>query len=244
MALDLMGARSKIERAKKHISDFDQEKAAFLGTNPYVVYPQFVSEKNVTRSILVRLPTIPVDLSLIVGDAAHGLRSALDYLACELVRSANVTPKNVYFPICETAEKYKAESARKTRGMPAAAKEIIDRIAPYQGGNDALWVLHLLDITDKHRLLITIGAQMAQTAQLKLSPEPTEFSVLFHSPELKEGDILGEVSGNSELDHRINFGFDIAFGQPVSLAGEPVVPTLTYMTQMVETIVAHFDDKL
>jgi hypothetical protein len=102
----------------------------------------------------------------------------------------------------------------------------------------------LLDITDKHRLLITIGAQMAQTAQFKLSPEPTEFSVLFHSPELREGDILGEVSGNSESDHRINFGFDIAFGQPVSLAGEPVVPTLTYMTQMVEAIVAHFDDKV
>jgi hypothetical protein len=73
-----------------------------------------------------------------------------------------------------------------------------------------------------------------------LSPGPTEFSVLFHSPELKEGGLLDEGSGNSEADHRTNFGVAIAFGQTERLAGEPVVATLSYMTQMVETIVTHF----
>jgi len=242
MALNLTAARSKIERAKKHISDFDVERVAFLGTNPYIVIPKFNPEANVTQSVLGPLPTLPVNLALIAGDAAHSLRIALDYLACELVRSGGITPKNVYFPICETPEKYESESPGKTKGMPIAAKEAIDRIAPYQGGNDALWALHSLDVTDKHRLLITVGTQLANTTQLTLSPEPTEFSVLFRVPcGLEEGNVLGEVSGNSETNQRINFGFDIAFGQPDGLAGESVVETLNDMAQMIAAIINHFD---
>jgi hypothetical protein len=212
--------------------------------NPYVVIAKFNPETNVTQSTLGPLPEIPVSLALIAGDATHSLRIALDYLACELVRSAGVTPKNVYFPICETPEKYKAESPGKTQGMPIAAKEIIDQIAPYQGGNNALWALHALDVTDKHRLLITVGAQVAKVVQLTLSSEMTEFSALLRAPRgLEEGDILGEVSGNSEANQRINFTFDIAFGQPEGLTGESVVGTLHHMAQMVEAIIGHFESR-
>jgi hypothetical protein len=242
MPLDLRGAQSKIQRAKKHIKDFDTERLTFLDSNPYVVVAMFDPEANVTQSILGPVSTIPEDLALIAGDAAHCLRIALDYLACEIVRSSGSDVRNVYFPICETADKYEAESPGKTKGMPVAAKEIIDSIKPYEGGSDALWALHSLDVTDKHRLLITVGAQLATTMQLKLSPEPTEFSMLFRAPRgLEEGDVLGEVSGNSEADQRINFSFDIAFGKPDGFAGEPVVETLTYMTRMFEAIVSHFE---
>jgi hypothetical protein len=76
MALDLVGARSKIERAKKHISDFDRERVAFLDTNPYVIVTKFNTEKNTTESIMGPMPKIPAHLSLTVGDAVQNLRSA------------------------------------------------------------------------------------------------------------------------------------------------------------------------
>jgi hypothetical protein len=231
-----------VERAKKHITDFGQARITFLEGNPYLINLKYRPELNVTEYVLGPLPEMPIDLSLMAGDAAHNLRIALDYLACELVKSANATPKAVYFPICETAEKYKTESPGKTRGMPVAAKQIIDRIEPYGGANNPLWALHLLDIADKHRLLVAVGTKVANQngMQFQLSPEPTQFSVLVDSPALKEGDVLGEVSGNSEAQQRISFNFDVAFGEPDLLAGEPIVETLEYMTQMVEAILNHF----
>jgi hypothetical protein len=215
MAIDLTGARSKIERAKKHIRDFDAERIAFLGSNPYVVIAKFHAERNVTESTIGTIPKLPDNLALIAGDAAHSLRAALDYLACELVRSAGETPKNVYFPICESSEKYIAQSPGKTKGMPISAKQIIDQIEPYKSGQgEPLWFLHTIDIADKHVVLVSVCANVAKTVQLQLTPELTEFSVIFSAPGLKEGDVLGEVSGNSEANQRINFSFDIAFGQP------------------------------
>lgn len=243
MPIDLSGTRSKIDRAKKHILDFNAERIAFLGTNPYVVVPKFDAKRNFTQSILGPLPTIPANLALIAGDAAHCLRTALDYLACELVRSTGASTKGIYFPIAETAEKYRSpEFARKTKGMPVDAKKIIDQIAPYQGGNgEVLWFLHLLDIADKHIVLISIAPNLATTVELKLTPEPTEFSFVLPVG-LKEGEVLGEVAGNCEADQRINFAFDIAFGHPAKLKGKSVFETLQYLAHSVETIVNHFGE--
>ena len=125
--------------------------------------------------------------------------------------------------------------------MPVSAKQIIDQIEPYQGGHgEALWFLHTLDIADKHVVLVSVSTNIAKTVQLQMTPELTEFSVLFSAPGLKEGAVLGEVSGNSEANQRINFTFDIAFGQSGRFEGEPVVETLTKLSDFVERIVNYF----
>jgi hypothetical protein len=242
--LDVSGCRAKIERAKKHIIDFDRERVAFLDSNPYVVIPKFNEKSNVTESIMGPMPVIPSEFAVIVGDAAQNLRSALDYLAAELARSNGGNPKLVYFPIFETVEKYIAESSGKTKGIADAAKKLMDEIQPYGGGHCAvLWALHSMNNADKHRLLVTISANIAKSAVFKLSPEGNVFSVRFEVPGLKQGDVLGEVSGDSEADHRINFTFDIAFGEPQVIAGESVVPTLIQMVQIVEAIVLAFESR-
>jgi hypothetical protein len=241
MPLDLRGCYAKIERAKKHISEFDRERVAFLDTNPYVIVTNFNPEKNATQSVMGPLPEMPIHLSLTVGDAVQNLRSALDYLAAELARSVGNEPKLVYFPISESAEKYISESKGKTKGVPPEAKELMDFMQPYLGGDgNDLWYLHTLNNADKHRLLMTISANIAKEVVFTLSPEGNTFSTMVDSPGLKEGDVLGSISGNSEGEQRIKFAFDIAFGQPNSIAGEPVLQTLEYLAHMVETIVETF----
>lgn len=244
MALDLSGCRVKIERAKKHISDFDKERLAFLATNPYVTIAKFDPESNVTRSIMGPLPLLPDSLATIAGDAAQNLRTALDYLAAELARLNGGDPKRVYFPIAESAEKYKAELSGKTKGIPPEAIKVFDLIEPYGGGHgQMLWVLHSLNNADKHRLLVSVGSNIARTVQITMSPSPRMYSALMLAPGLQEGLVLGEVEGNTEPDSHIKFTFDIAFGEPQILEGEYVVPTLTYIAGMVETIVNHFAAK-
>jgi hypothetical protein len=241
MPLDLTGCRAKIERAKKHISDFDRERLIFLDTNPYVVIAKFDPESNITQSIMGPLPTLPDGLATIAGDAAQNLRTALDYLAAELARINGGDSKRVYFPIAESAEKYKSELDGKTKGISTKAVEVFSQIEPYCGGHgQMLWVLHSLNNADKHRLLVSVGSNIARTVQMTLSPTPRMYSALIHAPGLQEGLVLGEVGGNTEPDNHIKFTFDIAFGEPEILEGEYVVPTLTYMAGMVETIVNHF----
>jgi hypothetical protein len=244
MQLDLTGCRAKIERAKKHISDFDRERLAFLDTDPYVVVAKFNPESNVTQSIVGRLPIVPESLATIAGDAAQNLRSALDYLAAELTRINGGDAKRVYFPIAESAEKYKSELDGKTKGISPEAIKVFDLIEPYGGGHgQMLWVLHTLNNADKHRLLVSVGSNIARTVQLTMSPGPRTFSALMLAPGLHEGLVLGEVEGNTEPDNHIKFTFDIAFGEPEILEGKYVVPTLTYIAGMVETIVNHFAEK-
>jgi hypothetical protein len=239
--LDLTGCRAKIERAKKHIADFDRERLSFLDTNPYVIIAKFNPESNTTQSIMGPLPILPDGLATIAGDAAQNLRTALDYVAAELARANGADPRKVYFPISESAEKYKAELDGKTKGISAEAVKVFDLIEPYGGGHgQMLWVLHTLNNADKHRLLVSVGSNIARTVQMTLSATPRMFSALVHAPGLQEGLVLGEVEGNTEPDNHIKFTFDIAFGEPEILEGEYVVPTLTYFAGMVETIVNHF----
>jgi len=236
--LNLRSAHLKIEQAKKHIADLDAERVRFLGTDPYVGVPKFHPEANSTEYILQSLPPIPDSIPLLLGDAVHNLRVALDYLACELVRSADIEPKGVYFPICETVEKYKSEAGGKIKGMPQAAKDEIDKIRPYSGGNDALWGLHKLDIIDKHRLLPTVGMRVGSW-QVNLSLTPTEYNLAMPSV-LEEGDTIGWIPGNHETDKRMSVTADIAFGEPEIFQSRPIIETLTQLANMVKAIVADF----
>lgn len=240
MPLDLSGCYAKIKRAKEHISEFDRERAAFLAADPYAVITKFDPESNSTKSILGPMPKIPTCLSTIAGDAIQNLRSALDYLAAELARNAN--PRIVYFPICESATKYKSESEGKTKGVPPEAKKLIDSMEPYGGGHGGdLWFLHTLNNADKHRLLMPITINLAPQVIFSLSPGRSTFSTIVHAPGLNEGDILGSVSGNSEGQQRVNFTFDIAFSEPDEIAGEPILRTLEYFAQIVETVIEMFN---
>jgi hypothetical protein len=105
---------------------------------------------------LDKFTAIDPDIPMITGDAVHNLRSALDLLAWALyARRTKGKGTHIYFPIFETPKKYKSGSERKVEGISEADIEAITLLKPYKGGNDHLWGLHELDITDKHRLLIT-----------------------------------------------------------------------------------------
>jgi hypothetical protein len=150
----LIRVRAKIERAKDHTRDIEGALHAFRNTDPY----GFRTEDDPQTGdkiyrIHIRSDT-PLGFSLIVGDAIHNLRSALDHLAWQLVEVNGKTPsKGTYFPISETLTKYKSSKGAKIQGMSAGAKNLLDSIKPYQGGNDDLWILNELDNFDKHRLL-------------------------------------------------------------------------------------------
>jgi len=63
------------------------------------------------------------------------------------------------FPIAESDSIYKGIVCQRLRGVSQPARAAIGELRPWRGGNDALWLLHRLDIQDKHRLpLVTLPA--------------------------------------------------------------------------------------
>ena len=240
--LDLSAAHLKIERAKKFISDFDSERAAFLGSNPCPYVAQFDPKKLRTRFVLGPLPSIPASLALLAGDAIHNLRASLDYVANEMVRSSGGNDKNIYFPISENEQRYKTDSVSRTKGMAADFKDAIDRLKPYGGGNDDLWGLHKLDITDKHRLLIPVATRSEGLSIGAGAPNLRVISLPFNRAPAKEGDTLAELEGEHRSIMGFKFTFDVAFGEPDVFYGSSVVATLGRLAGVVKDVVSSFEN--
>ena len=166
--------RVKTARAHQHIQNLEREVREFLDGNPYRVGikpdPQF--PKAVTQHYLARAEPMTAIIPLIAGDALHNMRSALDYLAWDLVEIGSLAQgitltaterKRIGFPIVDTESptQYETSRKRKVKGMTQAAIDAIDATKPYKGGNDVLWRLNQLNNIDKHRLLIAVGSAMA-----------------------------------------------------------------------------------
>ena len=111
--------RLKIERAKKHIRDADVA-CNFYATDPYVVVPKRDPKTREVSFYLAHVDDVPVGISAIAGDAIHNLRSALDYLAYQLVAiAAGQTPPNfIYFPVAENGIRV-CQLQKKSKGHEA-----------------------------------------------------------------------------------------------------------------------------
>ena len=155
----LAGVYAKIGRASKHLADFREATHSFLESEPFTFIHQqnpSMSSENVGAE---HIEPVPTELSLLFGDAIHNLRSALDFLACQLVRLniSNHKCKDISFPIYSTSEDFMNKLDNNTKLMVQPAKSIIEQLQPYKHGKGhKLWIIHQLDIQDKHRLLVVL----------------------------------------------------------------------------------------
>ena len=85
----LAGVWAKIERAEKHVNEFDNAQRAFLHSYPVTFTHKQDQSTGHYKVIIENIRPVPLELSLSIGDAIHNLRSALDLLACQLVRLEN-----------------------------------------------------------------------------------------------------------------------------------------------------------
>jgi hypothetical protein len=147
----------KLERAKHHISDLNAKCSRFYDSLRTTFFIED-DTKTHKRTLRVRVDqAIPNSFSLIIGDAIHNMRSALDHLTWDVLKPFKPIPNRVQFPFCKTIKSF--ESVLKDRQILIAADQIIRKfrnLKPYPGGNDILYALHVLDIADKHPLVVPV----------------------------------------------------------------------------------------
>ncbi len=252
--------RLKIKRANKHIEELKSAILSFKATDPYKISAKRNPQTRELIYYLVDVQPIPLEIACIAGDILQNLRCALDHLAYRLFRigAGNIADaSHVYFPIFDDAAKYQSGVNGKVHGMRQDAIDAINAVKPYKGGNDTLWRLHRLNSVDKHRLLITVGAAfsamnvgahggaiLAEVMKKHGLPAPPPID-LYLSPgdrmfPLKVGDELFIDAPDAEVNEKINFLFDIAFGEPGVVEGDPILETLKGMSDLVGNIVSDF----
>jgi hypothetical protein len=153
----LTRVKLKIERAKEHVRDLDSAMESFRSSNPYGFRIENDAQTGDKLHYLnIRVET-PNSFALMIGDAVHNLRTSLDHLAWQLVEANGNTPKigvgGTQFPIYDSPSKLKTGGVAEIQGITSDAQKLVNSIKPYKGGCDDLWILHELDLMDKHRLL-------------------------------------------------------------------------------------------
>jgi hypothetical protein len=238
----LVGINAKIGRAKKHVQDFEAAIHALLDDPSF--YEIEAKDKPGTGYVglyFKNIKPVPEAISLIAGDAIHNLRSSLDHLIWQLVEANNCTPlsRNEY-PIFDTFQKTSKKDtaeqlARKIEGVSPHAQQIIKATQPYLTGDLTLWHLQQLDIMDKHKLILTVN-HVASAWGLK--DEKIWLGDIVFGYDPKPGDHLFNMPPDTYAAHKdnIELGFDITFGEPTIIAGQPVLETLKGMVEFVEDV--------
>jgi hypothetical protein len=150
-----VAVQARLERAQRHVNDLERIISEYLDRPPYrIVRRTGDGARVIDRAELVEEP--PIEAAMIVSDAVHQARAALDNLANALRPDGPTS--GIEFPIRSTEAAYrKAVSDGALRGVPAWAREAIEAVQPFstdlrRWAGRELANLHELARVDRHRL--------------------------------------------------------------------------------------------
>ncbi|HVQ36690.1 MAG TPA: hypothetical protein VMS31_04115 [Pyrinomonadaceae bacterium] len=245
----------KIERAKKHLADLRTAHDEFIRSEPYSVGRKPNPEpgyENFYLFFMSRIDPVPNDISALAGDAIHNLRSALDHLACQLVvANGRSISDRTAFPIFKGLVIHEASFDRQVEGMSQSAKDKVRSAEPYKDGKGHdLWVLHKLDIADKHNGLLTTLSRVGEIRlefdtgywQYDYSSRRPQFAAPGFGEPLEVGNPFYTCDRGTENKTQIDF--EIALSEPGILKGKPVVWSVNRLIETCEALILDFEPLL
>ena len=251
------GIELKIERAKAHIRDLHELLERFFKTNPYEAVRSENDSKPGDLTYYLRIhQDPPPEIGLIVGDAIHNLRSSLDHLAVQLVEAGGgAVTEGTCFPILSkppaSAQELEARVKEKVQGARKEAIALVAASEPYEGGNGhPLWVLHRLDIRDKHHLVIPAWTGYRSFGLNLTFPGfgegPIDVPPVYLRPKdrgpMKDGHPLLHIAAaaRTEYEREPDFRIEIAVHEPGIVECEPILVLLAQLAEFVERTIEPF----
>jgi hypothetical protein len=234
----------------------NERHSRYVKSEPYEIVPEFEPDTGWHTIYVVAEPVPPI-IGVLVGEAAHQLRSVLDNLAWQL---ANVNgpppfPDKVMFPIMSRQPKVFAR-ANAVNGMRSQHKTILEDFQPYKTRKspsdfELLERLAWIDNTDKHKLVHTVASLAEDIAPQTLQAYE---GYRLAGSEFVEGRIMLEGKTyigrvcvrptKPDLQMHMQGAIDlgVAFGDPNSpLYGAHADGTLRLLEELVEMMVGLFD---
>lgn len=255
------GPRAKLEQAKEHIEKLNLAIHNFLNDNPYSIFKDEQSSEGEQLFRVCVHQSVPLSFRASIGDIVHNLRSALDLMTADLAKanghSSRTAIRETFFPIFSSREEFEVNGRGKIKRLSARAKEVIEELEPYKGGQTAaLYQLHHLNIADKHNTLLPVGAAYVDrgvsfrigSAEAPLSttyPDGISGTLggTFQLPEavfpLEDNVIVAVVF--SIIDERsfaeVDASYKLVFGKHGIADGQPIIDTLVNFYRLVEWVI-------
>ena len=107
---------------------------------------------------VAELTDITPRIVALISEILHTLRTALDNLAYQLFLACRANPgdegEGIYFPIYDDGKTKETDAFRKITPFRQEIVEAMRKVNPSKSGQPLLWVLHRLDIVNKHRRIL------------------------------------------------------------------------------------------
>jgi len=167
---------ARIARAQHHVGELQRALKAYRDSRPFRIEADYTDHGTVIERADNPAP-VPGDLSLIVSDAVHQTRAALDNLVGAL-REGGPTGKTA-FPVTLNAEDFEKAAEVSLKGVPGWAVEAIRRMQPFAEEpwqrhiGEQLRTLHDMARFDRHRApllhsaLVQIDYVEGKTVQMR-----------------------------------------------------------------------------
>jgi len=207
----LDGAYRKLDRAKRLTKEIQERVAEATSHDSYSIRYAATNGGLHHEWHLTYINEVDSDISVLLGDALHNYRSALDHVAWELTTlGKGSTGSSTFFPI-RLQPRNKKERTSTVEGVSdPEIVNLIDQVQPFHGTgyDEPLHILHALNIHDKHRSVL-IYVRSVDTAIIA-SPEGTtiDHSFVWGSNLTRSGLLMGCDTTQS---------VDLAPGSEVSL---------------------------
>jgi hypothetical protein len=251
-----LGPRLKIKRAKEHIDDLIRAVDEFFAEPP-PPYTFRVEDEYDTGDLVYRAVVNPYsdkwlsDVALIAGDAIHNLRSALDFVAWQLVEVNGTRPsRRTSFPVADSWKEFENAGPGYIKGASEQAVELLRKVRPYKGGNNALWRLHRLDVADKHRLLLAVQGSYKDVTGTWRAGDGKEFRVRLAPPartstfpvvdEAELYRVPAQYRDSAKKHPEPEFTFEVAISDGDVITGQPLIPTLHESVGAVQNVLNIF----
>ena len=247
----LEGIYEKLDIADQNIRNLNADITKFLDTLPVFelkieggrpVIGQKERDGWKKLQEYARKTKVPLRFSIRAGEIIHHLRSCLDHIAWQLSDPVKreLTPTSVQFPIITdwTDKKEVARYDRYTELITnTSALTLIKGLQP-AGVNspkdDLLWIIHHMDIIDKHRNLTIIfwvprlhgPSKVTRDYAIKVNAQGKRVPI----------PIFGTL--NVQMDAKVTL--HIAFETFSKWQDQPVIKSLSDLTNRIREVVALF----
>lgn len=233
----LVGPRLKLERAAIHIREFEALSETYLADEPYTICVEYDLDHRPSVKVVFLRP-IPPMASAIVGDVVHNLRSALDHLAADMIRTSSKMPtKKTRFPIHKDKAGFEGGVTQDLMGAEPKFVDFIMNLKPFGNTPESrpFYDIARMNNDDKHLLLID-GTPALSIAKMVIYSDAGVFPIKNVAMiDGKKSSLPGTIIHRIEIEGHPRLLMHLIPGDFESIT--PVVPTLKAMHSCVEATV-------
>jgi len=243
LSVDFSDAKLKVQRANSHIADLEAKVAKFFSRYPYAVRQELNFETEGFGFYVKQHRAIPRELALIVGDAIHNLRTALDYLVSAVAAARGKTINDTHFPFVRASDDLEERLKKDVRKAGPVVMQIVRDLKPYPGGDETLRAIHNLDLIDKHRLVVPVASLMlVRLSAGRWDNRPNvDISGTHYSLGDEEQFIPAPAGYEFSTPTEICFTGEIVFAGDSPHGGKECVPAPMHLADTVAQVIAKFE---